>query len=305
MTSKTEVSTTISRQNWTLLFILSVLWGCSFIFIGVAVKELPALLIVWARVGLAAIFLVPVHLIVIGKLPTERRVWVAVSGMALLNNIIPFSLIVYGQHFISAGLASVINATTPLFGAAVMALAGAEKLSGQRIAGLLIGLTGVAVLKGVGPIDLNQQTIGMLCVLGASASYGVSSLWAKRRLVGISPMTTATCQLICSTVVMTLLASLFSKPDRLFSASPGIWLALAGLAIFSTSIAYLIFFRIIASAGATSVLLVTMLIPISAILMGIIFLDEHLLGREILGASIIGIGLLVIDGRLVDKVRQL
>jgi drug/metabolite transporter (DMT)-like permease len=297
-------STAMSGRNWALLIALSVLWGGSFIFIGIAVTELPALLIVLVRVGLAAALLIPTHYVVLGKLPTEKRVWIGASGMALLNNVIPFSLIVYGQHFITAGLASVINATTPLFGAIVMASAGAESLTGRKVAGLLLGLGGVCVLKGVGPLDFGQQNLGIICVLLASMSYGVSSFWAKRRLVGIPPLTSATCQLVCSTLAMTVLANLFSTPTYLLTTSLTTWMALAGLALFSTAIAYLIFFRIIASAGASAVLLVTMLIPVSAIIMGVVVLNETLLVREIVGATIIGLGLLVIDGRLFAKLRK-
>jgi drug/metabolite transporter (DMT)-like permease len=292
----------IATADWVRLCILSVLWGASFLFIGIAVKELDSLLIVFARVAIAALVLVPVHLVLKGGLPRDRSTWVKLGVMSILNNVIPFTAIVYGQHFITAGLASVINATTPLFGAVIMAVAAVEALTRRKITGLLLGLAGVVILKGVGFADLNQQTIGILAVMLASLSYALSGLWAKKNITGIPPVTSATCQLIVSSVVMAVLMLLFSDVTRLGNASSSAWFALIALAVVSTSIAYLIFFRIIASAGPSVVLLVTMMIPVSAIAMGAVFLDEALLMREIVGAVVIGLGLLVIDGRMVGKV---
>ena len=282
-----------------MLLVLSLLWGGSYIFISVAVKELPALLIVFVRVILAVAILIPIHLFVLGKLPGDKRTWIAAGGMSIINNVIPFSLIVFGQHYVSASLASVINATTPLFGAVAMAAAGAEALTGQRITGLLLGLAGVMVLRGPDIASFNTDSLGVLSLLLASASYGVSGLWAKRKLAGIPPITIATCQLLISSLVMAVLASTFSQPELLLGVSSNTWLALVGLAFLSTSIAYLLFFKIIEAAGASVVLLVTMLIPVSAIAMGTLFLGDKLTGLQLLGASIIGVGLLVIDGRVL------
>ncbi len=300
MTSQTSV---ISSQNWLLLLLLSVLWGGSYLFIGIAVKELPPLLIVFARVSIAAAVLLPLHFLLIGRLPRDPNTWLAVGGMGILNNVVPFTLIVYGQNYISAGLASVINATTPLFGALIMAAAAVEALTARKVTGLIFGLLGVVILRGVGLADFNQEAIAILAVLLASASYGVSSLWAKKMLVGIPPVTSATCQLICSSVTMGVLVYIFANPGQYLAVSAKTWVALAALAIVSTATAYLIFFRIIASAGASVVLLVTMLIPISAIFLGTLFLDEVLSFHEIAGAITIGFGLLIIDGRVVNWLR--
>ncbi len=291
-------------QSWILLLILSVLWGASFLFIGIAVKELSSLLIVLARVGVAAAILIPIHLFFQGSLPRDTKTWIAGGGMSIMNNVIPFALIVYGQHFITAGLASVINATTPLFGAIALAVASIEALTPRRVFGLLLGVAGVVVLRGVAQVDFGAQTVGILCVLLASMSYGVSSVWAKTKLVGIPPLTTATCQLIISTLIMIVLASVFDTPARLLQASNSAWLAILGLASLSTALAYLLFFRIIQRSGPSLVLLVTMLIPVSAILMGYLVLGEVVSTRETLGAAIIGLALLVIDGRILNLLKQ-
>jgi drug/metabolite transporter (DMT)-like permease len=294
-------STPIALRDWGLLLFLSVLWGGSFLFVGIAVKDLPPLVIVMARVVIAAAALLPFHLVMIGGLPRDARSWINFAGMSLLNNIIPFTLIVTGQTMIASGLASVINATTPLFGAAILAVAGEEKLIPRKIAGLLAGIIGVIILTGVTAADAGSQTAGILLVLGASASYGLSSLWAKRRLSGIAPLTLATGQLVCSSVVMTILAFTFDQPSTLLAASRESWMALLALALLATSLAYIVFFRILARAGPANVLLVTMLIPVSAIAMGYAVLNETLELREIVGALIIIGALAIIDGRVFRK----
>lgn len=301
MTQNSSISPAVVNADWLLLVLLSIVWGGSFIFIGVAVKELPTLLIVFVRVALAAAILLPVHWLWQGALPRDARSWVSFAGVSLTNNIIPFTLIVYGQHFITASLASVINATTPFFGLLVLAIAGTEVLSGRKIISLVLGLAGVAVLRGVDFTDLNQETIGILACLGASASYGVGSLWQKKRLMGMPPVTTATGQLICSTLFMAVLSLAFSSPSLLLSASAGSWIALVALAAVSTSFAYLLFFKIITRSGPMAANLVTMMIPVSAIAMAALWLGERITSQEIAGALLIGFGLLVYDGRLFTR----
>lgn len=289
----------IDAQSWGLLLILSVIWGGSFLFIAVAVKELPALLIVLARVGIAAAILLPIHLAVQGRLPRDLKTWIACGGMSIMNNVIPFTAISWGQHHITGGLASVINATTPMFAALFMALAGLEGITPRKSIALTLGLVGVLVLKGGSFGDLGAQTLGILAVVLASACYGLSAPWSKVRLVGIPPLTTATLQLSMSTIIMAAIVLLFAEPAQYFAVSGKTWLSLFLLAAVSTSIAYLLFFRIIARAGPSFVSLVTMIIPVSAILMGYLLLNERLTINEVLGALIIGLALVIIDGRML------
>lgn len=292
----------IDAQSWILLLILSVIWGGSFMFIGVAVKELPPLLIVLARVGIAAAILIPVHLLFQGKLPHDPRIWLACGGMSIMNNVIPFTAISWGQQYIAGGLASVINATTPMFAALFMALAGLESITPRKSIALGLGLAGVLVLKGGGFGDLGAQTLGILAVVLASACYGLSAPWSKVRLVGIPPLTTATLQLAMSSVIMAVIVVLFAEPADYALASRETWISLVLLAAVSTSVAYLLFFRIIARAGPSFVSLVTMIIPVSAILMGYVVLNERLTINEVIGALIIGLALVVIDGRALRYV---
>lgn len=289
----------IDAQSWALLIVLSIIWGGSFVFIGIAVKELPALLIVLARVAIAAALLLPVHLIMQGPLPRDLRTWVACGGMSVMNNVIPFTLISWGQHHITSGLASVINATTPMFAAVFLALAGLEGITLRKTVALAVGMVGVIVLKGGNFGDLGEQTLGILAVLLASTFYGLSAPWSKVRLAGIPPMTTATCQLTISTVMMAVLVLLFADPRQYAAAGLHTWTAMVLLAALSTAVAYLIFFRIIMRAGPSFVSLVTMLVPVSALLLGYVVLGESLTLNEVAGATLIGLALIIIDGRLL------
>lgn len=289
----------IHLRDWGLLVLLSVIWGGSFLFAGIAVKELSPLVIVMTRVVIAAAALLPLHVILIGSLPKDRATWVAIIGLSILNNVIPFTLIVTGQTMITSGLASVINATSPLFGVAFLALSGLEPLVARKVAGIVIGIIGVAILKGASLFGSASQSIGILLCLGAAASYGLGSLWAKQKLTGTAPLSMATGQLLVSSGIMLVLAFAFSEPAELLHASLASWLAILGLALLATSFAYIIFFRVVARSGPANVLLVTMMIPVSAIAMGVTVLGETLEPMEIVGALVIILALLIIDGRVL------
>lgn len=293
----------IHLRDWALLLLLSVIWGGSYLFIGIAVRELPPLVIVMARVMLAAAALLPLHLILIGPLPRDRESWTAIIGLSIFNNIIPFILIVTGQTMITSGLASVINATSPLFGVALIAIAGMEPLVMRKVIGIGIGIVGVAILKGGTLLGEGSQSIGILLCLGAAASYGVGSLWARLKLKATPPLSMATGQLLCSSAIMAVLAFGFSDPGELLNASWQSWAALLGLSLVATSFAYIIFFRVVARSGPANVLLVTMMIPLSAIALGVSVLGETLELREISGALIIIVALLIIDGRILSGLR--
>ncbi len=288
----------IALGDWALLVLLSVIWGGSYLFVGIAVKELSPLTIVMARVMIAALSLLPIHFAFAGRLPQSWPVWRALIGLSVLNNVIPFLLIVSGQTMIAAGLASVINATTPLFGVGFIAAAGLEPLVRRKVIGIVTGILGVAVLKGGHLFDTGSQSLGILLCLGAAASYGLGSLWAKSMLKDVAPLSAATGQMLVSSAIMAVLGFSFGHPAELLSASWAAWGALLGLSLLATSVAYIIFFRVVARAGPANVLLTTMMIPLSAILMGYAFLGERLDAQEILGAVIIIAALAVIDGRV-------
>ena len=199
----------IDARDWSLLAVLSVLWGGSFFFNGVVLKELPPLTVVLLRVALAAMILLPVLRAYQIRFPVGLSGWKPFFAIALLNNVLPFSLIVIGQTYIPSGLASILNATTPLFTVLVMAAAGDEKLHARRVVGVVTGLIGVIILHGQ---DLHGQDpgfqsgegVGILLCLAAAFSYGLSALYARRKLSNSPPLATATFQLLASALMMTM-----------------------------------------------------------------------------------------------------
>ena len=294
----------IDGRDWVLFGILSVLWGGSFFFNGIALKELPPFTLVFLRVALAALVLLPVLRAYRISFPRGLSGWQAFFGIALLNNVLPFSLIVMGQTYIPSGLASILNATTPLFTVLVMAASGDEKLLMRRVAGVLAGLIGVIILHGQDIGFNNSQGIGVLLCLAGAFSYGLSALYARRNLSNSPPLATATFQLLASSLMMAVVAAVVERPWRLPMPGATTWLAMAGLAGLSTALAYIVFFQILRRSGSSNVMLVTLLIPVTAILLGYFVLGESISGREIVGAIVIGSALLLIDGRVLNLVRR-
>jgi drug/metabolite transporter (DMT)-like permease len=290
-------------RDWILLGGLSVLWGGSFFFNGVALRELPPFTLVFLRVALAATILLPVLRIYQIDFPRGFSGWRPFFGIALLNNVLPFSLIVMGQTYIPSGLASILNATTPLFTVLVMAAAGDEKLLMRRVAGVLMGLIGVVILHGQDFGFSNGQGFGILLCLAGAFAYGLSALYARRKLANSPPLATAAFQLLASSLMMAVVAAMFERPWQLPMPGVTTWLAMLGLAALSTALAYIVFFQILRRSGSTNVMLVTLLIPVTAILLGYLALGEAITPREIAGALVIGSGLLLIDGRVLTLAR--
>lgn len=293
----------MSRSQWLLLIALSILWGGSFFFVGVAVKELPVFTIVLVRVALAAALLLPVVIYLGLALPRTPREWLPFAGMSILNNVLPFCFIVLGQKTVASGIASVLNATTPLFALLAAHLFSDEKLSTRKLAGVLLGVVGVAILIGLQRLDAGGATLAgvAFCLLGP-LSYGLAGQWG-RRLRGTPPLVSATGQLMASSLILSILAIFIDQPWTLPWPSTQTVLALLGLAVLSTSLAYVIFFRILAVSGPTNVMLTTLLIPITGIGLGVSVLGEVLEMRHIVGALVIGLALLVIDGRMFSRPR--
>jgi drug/metabolite transporter (DMT)-like permease len=293
----------IDARDWALLGVLSVLWGGSFFFNGLALRGFPPLTLVLLRVTLAALILLPLLRIYRIDFPAGILGWMPFVAVALFNNVLPFSLIVLGQTTIASGLASILNATTPLFTVIVMAASGEERLSPQRVAGVTIGLIGVIILRGGLDLDLAGQGTGIALCLAAALSYGAAALLARRHLAKSPPLATATFQLTASSVMMAVIAGIVDRPWRLALPGPTTWLAVIGLAVLSTALAYIVFFQILRRSGATNVMLVTLLVPLTAILLGGVVLGETISAREILGALVIGSALLVMDGRVLRLAR--
>jgi drug/metabolite transporter (DMT)-like permease len=296
----------MTRQVWFWLLSLSVLWGGSFFFAKVAVGELGPLSVVFGRVGLAALALNLLAAAGGASLFRCDMPWGAFFVMGLLNNVLPFGLIFWGQTHIASGLASILNATTPLFTLVVAhAATSDEKINAAKSVALLAGLAGVAVL--IGPSALARHDLhrdldlwAELACLGAALSYAFAGVYGRRfRAMGLSPLQTAAGQVSASTVLILPIMLFVERPWTLPGPpSLSVGFALAGLALLSTALAYVLYFRILAAAGATNLLLVTFLIPVTSILLGALFLGEQLEGRHFLGMALIGLGLAIIDGQV-------
>ncbi len=289
--------------EWVMLMVLSAIWGGSFYFFAVIIKELPVFTIVFFRVFLATVALWLYVLVSKQALPNFKPIWHNFFLMGFCNNVVPFSLIVWGEQRVAPGLAAVLNATTPFFAVIVAHLSTQnEKLTWNRLAGALVGLTGVAALVGFDAIkNLGVDLWFQLAIVLASVSYGISTIFG-RRMAGIPPLVTAASQTAASSVMMLPLMMVIDHPFSLTMPSVKVILFLLALALLCTAVAYLIFFNIVKRAGMTNVTLVTLLVPVSAMLLGAMLLNEQISARHFLGMAVIGVGLALIDGRIPRKI---
>lgn len=286
------------RRAWFLLILLSILWGGSYLSARVAAPAVPPLTLVFVRVLLAALAL-NIALAVSGRrLPTDPGSLRDFAVMGLLNNVIPFALIFYGTTTIGAGLASILNAMTPISTAVLMHLVTTDdRLTANKTVGVVFGFVGVAVLLGLGSLQsVGEHLLAELACLAATISYAFSTLWA-RRFRGRPPLVTATGQLTLSTVIVLPLALVFENPLSQPLPTPDVIAAVLFLALAATALAYILFFRILTLAGS-NVMLVTFLVPVSAVLLGAALLGERLEARHWAGMALIMLGLTAIDGRL-------
>jgi drug/metabolite transporter (DMT)-like permease len=296
----------MNAQEWALLILLSLLWGGSFLFVGVAVRALPPIVIVAARVTIAAALLW-----LFGPFLGLRPA--ALAGQAgplfllgLINNALPFLLIAWGQTRLASGVASILNASTPIMTViAAHALTTNEKLTATRLGGAAVGLIGVAAMVGPDALARPGDALAELAILGASTSYAFASIFARRfRATGLKPIEIATGQITAASLVLAPLALVFAPDAILGGASLGVIGAVVALASVSTAFAYIVYFRILAGAGAVNVVLVTLLVPASSVAFGALALGERPPARAFLGLALIAAGLALIDGRLLRKLRK-
>lgn len=301
-----HINRTMDAREWAMLFALSLIWGGSFFFNSVGLRDIPPVTFVLCRVAVGAAILIPVIYLTGYRLPREGRVWAAFAVMGLINNVVPFSLIAWGQTHIAGGLAAILNATTPLWTVIVAHfLTTEEKMTGNRLAGVLLGLTGVAAMVGTDVLHtLGANVAAQLAVLLASIFYAFSSVFAKR-FDGMvhSPIVTAAGVMTCASLMLLPISLAIDRPWTLPTPSAAALGAVLGIGLLSSAFAYILFYRILATAGATNLMLVTFLIPPSAILLGTFVLGETLEPKHFLGMALIGAGLAAIDGRLLKLLR--
>jgi len=292
--------------EWLLLLALGAIWGGSFFFVKVATAELPTLSIVFGRVAIAAAALWLFVAVARQAVPRQPGIWAGFLALGLLNNAIPFTLIFWGQREIASGLAAILNAMTPVF-TVIMAhvLTHDEKLTVGKLIGIACGFLGAVVL--IGPDALGGLGIGVvaqLAIVGATVSYALAGLYG-RRFRAVPPAVTAAGQVIASSLLILPLWLWFDRPWDMPMPGGVTIGALAGLALFCTALGYILYFRILATAGATNLLLVTYVNPIGAILLGALILGERLEARHFGGMALIGLGLAAIDGRPWRRLRRI
>lgn len=292
----------MSAHAWIELCLLSLIWGASFLSIRVALDEIGPLTAVAHRTVWAMLVL---WIIVYFKglvVPRDPRVWFAFLIMGLLNNVIPFSLMAWGQLHIETGLTSILNAATAVFGvlAASMFFAD-EKLTLRRAIGVTVGFFGVATAIGLDAfLTFDLRSLGQLAVIGGTISYALAGVWGKKRLVGLSPHVAAAGMLTGSSVIILPIALIYEGPIR-FDLQPVTWAAIGYYALIATALAYLLYYRVLKMAGAGNLMLCTLLVAPVAIILGAIILAEELPIRSYFGFAILAAGLIILDGRLLQR----
>jgi drug/metabolite transporter (DMT)-like permease len=289
---------TMTASDWLLLIVLSIFWGGSFFFAEIAVREIPPMTLALGRCAIAAAVLL-VYVRATGlELPKGGGVWLSLLALAVINTVLPFTLIFWGQTHIESGLAGILNATAPLFSILLAHFATTDdRLTGRRAVGIAIGFIGAVIVIGIDALShLGVQTFAQLAIVAAAFCYAAAGVFG-RRFKAYPPAVIAASVLILGSIMLLPLSAFVDRPWTLPAPSRSALAAMIGLAVISTALAFLIYFRVLARAGAVNLQLVAYLIPVSAILLGVGFLGETLAQRHIVGMIVIAIGLAVIDGR--------
>ncbi len=305
----------MSGQDWSTLFVLSVLWGGTFFFAKIALAALPPMTLVFCRVLVGALALIVFMRLAGIAMPSGQSAWLAFFVMGLLNNVLPFGLIFWGQSAMPAdnavSLAAILNATTPVFGVLVAhVMTRDEKLTPARFVGVCLGFAGAAVVifprLNLASLALDRSMLGMMACLLAALVYCFASLYGRQfKTMQIVPVQVAFGQLAASSLIMAPVSLFVDHPWQLPLPQWQPVVAVLALGIVSTALAYILFFQLLASAGATSILLVTFLIPISAIILGWLFLSEQVGIPHLVGMCLIGLGLVTIDGRALKWLQKI
>ncbi|MBN9587645.1 MAG: DMT family transporter [Alphaproteobacteria bacterium] len=291
----------MNARNWGLLLFLSLLWGSSFFFYKVLVAVLPPVTVVLGRVGFAAIAL-NLWLAVRGTpLSLGGGLWKRFLLLGLLNNAIPFVLIAWGETHITSGMASILNATTPIFMVVVAHLGTHdEKLSAAKVLGIAFGIVGTVVLVGPAAFAGTSYIWGELAVIAASCTYAFAGVYS-RRFTGLAPLTAATGQITGAAAILLPLSLLVDRSWHYAVPDVRIWAAWLAIALVNTALAYVVYYRMLATAGVTAISLTTFIIPPIAVVLGAAVLAEPVTWNAIAGMGIIALGILAIDGRFMRR----
>lgn len=269
------------------LTLLAALWGGSFLFMRYAVPDFGVVPLIWLRVALASVCLLPL-LLLKRQFGALRQQAGALTVMSLFNSGLPFLLIAWATLSITAGLASIMNAMTPVFTALIGALWLGDRLDGRRSLGLLLGLAGVALLA-ADKADFRPGGSGwaIVAMLLATVCYGFAANHTRRYLQGVPALVNATGTQLVSALVL-LPPALWSWPERMPGLGP--WLAALVLGVACSALAYLLFFRLIARVGASRAVTVTFLVPVFGTLWGALFLGEPVTASMLAGGAVVLLG---------------
>lgn len=294
----------ISTRAWGEMLLLAAIWGASFAAIRVALDEIGPLTAVAHRVGWAMIALWIVVIVMGLRIPRDPKVWIGFLGMGLLNNVIPFGLMTWGQLYIESGLTSILNAATAIFGVITAALFFAdERVTTRKAIGVILGFAGVAIAIGLENFrDFDIRSIAQLAVIGGTLSYALAAVWARKRLSGHPPQVAAAGMVTGATLIMLPLAWIIEGPISL-DLQPRTYVAIGYYGLVATAFAYLLYYRVLAMAGSSNLMLVTLLIPPFAIVLGAWMLGETLSPAAYYGFALLALGLLILDGRIWRLIR--
>ena len=296
------IRTQMNRRDWAILGLLALIWGAGFFLIAVAVRHVPPFTYVFARLTLAAAAMLAFLWWRGEPLGVPRKAWAAIILLALVNTALPFTLFGWAQTQIASGLASILNATTPIWGVIVAHLFTVdEKISPRKAVGVLLGFAGVAMMIGPGLFtSFGSDGLGQLACVAAAFCYAMASVWARRfKAIGVSPLSVTTGQLLVGALMMLPVALIADRPWTLSWPPLQAIVAIVAVALVCTAFGYVLYFKLIESSGATNALLVTLLVPPTAILLGVMFLGERIAPVAFGGLALIAVGLAAIDGRLL------
>ncbi|MFG5382389.1 DMT family transporter [Yoonia sp. R2-816] len=296
---------TISPRAWAELLLLGLIWGASFLSIRIALNEIGPLTAVAHRTGWAMLILWAYIALRRLPVPQSAKIWGAFLIMGLLNNVIPFSLMAWGQLHIETGLTSILNAATAIFGVIAAALFFAdERLTPRKAIGVTLGFFGVATAIGLSALtQFDIRSLGQLAVIGGTISYALAGVWARKTLGGLPPQVAAAGMLTGSSLITLPVAWMIEGPISL-TLAPQTWAAIAYYAIIATAIAYLLYYRVLAMAGSGNLMLCTLLVAPVAIVLGAIVLEEALPLRAYAGFGLLALGLIILDGRVLKAIQN-
>jgi drug/metabolite transporter (DMT)-like permease len=295
----------LSSRSWLLLISLAFIWGASFYFIEIGLIYLDPFWLVSVRLLFGALPLALWLLFQEKTLPIKLRFWTSVMVMGVLNNFLPFNFIAFGQLYVTGGVASIVNANTAFMGVIVSGLfLSGEPATWYRVVGVMIGVTGVAIAIGITPLlpaaDAHDLLLGSLAIIVATISYAFAGVWGKIKLAEYSPTQSAVGMLMCSSAISVLCSFLISGPPSLAIINHPFDLikVVLGLGVLGTALAYPLYFRILEVAGSSNLMLVTIIVPVFAIILDAILLNQFITGSDLFGFAVVAIGLLIMDGRI-------